>query len=308
MTTKNLAGQVAVVTGAARGLGAALARELAARGARVALVGLEPERLARVAASLPGSGRQRHGHWHADVTDPAAMAQVAEEVTARYRAVDIVVANAGVGLGGALDESDEETWRRVIEVNLMGSATTCRAFLPALRDSKGYFLQIASLAAIVSAPLMTAYCASKSGAEAFAHSLRAELAPTGVRVGVAYLSWTDTDLLRAADADTYAGTTAGELRRRIPGPAGRTYPLAPAAARIAAGIERRAAHVYAPPWLRTTQALRAALPPLITAVARRALGPRPSSPSPVRRTLLGPGGAAAEATRSGPGPAPESPR
>jgi NAD(P)-dependent dehydrogenase (short-subunit alcohol dehydrogenase family) len=289
-TTHNLAGQVAVVTGAARGLGEALARELAARGARLALVGLEPERLARVAANLPGTG---HSHWHADVTDPAAMAEVAEEVTARYRAVDIVVANAGVGLGGAFEESDEETWRRVIEVNLMGSATTARAFLPALRDSKGYFLQIASLAAIVPAPLMTAYCASKSGAEAFAHSLRAELAPTGVRVGVAYLSWTDTDLLRAADADTYAGTPAREMRRRIPGPAGRVYPLGPAAARIAAGVERRSAHVYAPPWLRTTQALRATLPPLITAVARRVLTPGPPSPGQERRTLLGPGGAAA---------------
>jgi NAD(P)-dependent dehydrogenase (short-subunit alcohol dehydrogenase family) len=295
----NLAGQVAVVTGAARGLGEALARQLAARGARLALVGLEPERLARVAASLPGppGSSPQHSHWHADVTDADAMAEVAEEVTGRYRAVDIVVANAGVGLGGAFEESDEATWRRVIEVNLIGSATTCRAFLPALKDSRGYFLQIASLAAIAPAPMMTAYCASKSGVEAFAHSLRAELAPTGVRVGVAYLSWTDTDLLRAADADTYAGTSARELRRRIPGPAGRTYPLGPAAARIAAGVERRAAHVYAQPWLRTTQALRAALPPLITAVARRTLAVRPPT-TPVRRTLLGPGGAAAERARS----------
>jgi NAD(P)-dependent dehydrogenase (short-subunit alcohol dehydrogenase family) len=284
--TRNLAGQVAVVTGAARGLGAALARELSARGARIALVGLEPERLAHVAASLPGPPGS--SHWHADVTDAPAMAGVAEEVTARYRAVDIVVANAGVGLGGTFEEADEETWRRVIEVNLIGSATTCRAFLPALRYSRGYFLQIASLAAMAAAPMMTAYCASKSGAEAFAHSLRAELAPAGVRVGVAYLSWTDTDIVRAADEDE----TAREVRRRLPGPIGRTYPLAPAAARLATGIERRAAHIYAPPWLRTTQALRGALPPLITAVARRALHPGP--PAPIRRTLLGPGGAAAE--------------
>ncbi|MGP3966554.1 SDR family oxidoreductase [Streptomyces sp. 6N223] len=281
---RDLTGRVAVVTGAARGLGAALARELSRRGARIALVGLEPDHLARVGAALPGES----AHWTADVTDAPAMAATAVEVTARFGAVDIVVANAGVGLGGTFADTDEALWRRVIEVNLIGSAITCRAFLPALTESRGYFLQIASLAAIASAPLMSAYCASKSGVEAFAHSLRAELAVDGVRVGVAYLSWTDTDLVRGADTDP----ASRALRRRLPWPAGRTYPVEPVAARIAAGIERRAAHVYAQPWLRAAQAARGALPPVITALARRHLrrGPEPRPTT----GLFGPGGAAAQ--------------
>jgi NAD(P)-dependent dehydrogenase (short-subunit alcohol dehydrogenase family) len=197
MSRVSLEGQVAVVTGAARGVGELLARKLSARGARLALVGLEPDALGQLAERLHGES----AHWHADVTDHAAMTRVAAAVRERFGKVDIVVANAGVATGGPLAGSDPESWRRVIEVNLIGSAVTGRVFLPALTESRGYLLQIASLAAITPAPMMTAYCASKSGVEAYAHSLRAEVGHQGVRVGVAYLSWTDTDMVRGADQD-----------------------------------------------------------------------------------------------------------
>lgn len=261
MARSVLEGRVAVVTGAARGVGAALSHTLAARGARVALVGLEPDELKAVSAGLPGES----AHWHADVTDPAAMAEVAEEVRARFGGVDILVANAGVATGGAFAQSDPDTWRRVIEVNLIGSAVTCRAFLPALTDRKGYFLQIASLAAITPNPTMSAYCASKSGVEAFAHCLRPEVAPLGVRVGVAYLSWTDTDMVRGGDADP----VLADLRRRMPWPFNRTYPLAPAVRRLARGIERRSAHVYGQRWLSATVPIRGLLPAVINAQGTR---------------------------------------
>jgi NAD(P)-dependent dehydrogenase (short-subunit alcohol dehydrogenase family) len=171
MSRVGLEGQVAVVTGAARGVGELLARKLSARGATVALVGLEPDGLKQVVGRLHGDG----DHWYADVTDHEAMARVAQEVRERFGKVDIVVANAGVATGGPFVDSDPVAWRRVIEVNLIGSAVTARAFLPALTESRGYLLQIASLAAITPAPMMTAYCASKSGVEAYAHSLRAEV-------------------------------------------------------------------------------------------------------------------------------------
>jgi NAD(P)-dependent dehydrogenase (short-subunit alcohol dehydrogenase family) len=261
---KPLAGQVAVVTGAARGVGELLARKLSARGVRLALVGLEPEELKRVSASLPGES----GCWHADVTDVAAMNEVAGQVRGRFGAVDIVVANAGVATGGPFAESDPETWRRVIEVNLIGSTVTCRAFLPALLDSRGYFLQVASLAAITPAPLMSAYCASKSGVEAFAHCLRAEVGYRGVRVGVGYLSWTDTDMVRGADEDE----VMRDMRKQLPWPANRTYPLEPAIDRFVAGIERRSAHVYGQWWLRGMQPVRGQLPAMLGGpVAQRQL-------------------------------------
>ncbi|MFI1470671.1 SDR family oxidoreductase [Streptomyces wuyuanensis] len=290
MTRVSLEGQVAVVTGAARGVGELLARKLSARGARIALVGLEPDELKAVAGRL----HTECEHWHADVTDHEAMSRVAREVKERFGKVDIVVANAGVASGGPFADSDPQAWRRVIEVNLIGSAVTCRAFLPVLVESRGYFLQIASLAAITPAPMMTAYCASKSGAEAFAHSLRAEVGHKGVKVGVGYLSWTDTDMVRGADQDD----VMRELRQRLPWPSNRTYPLGPAVDRIVAGIERRSAHVYAQWWLRGMQSVRGYLPGVIGLVGQREMRRFEPRLTGVRRGLVGAGGAADERERT----------
>ncbi|MGC5563995.1 SDR family oxidoreductase [Streptomyces sp. FR-108] len=290
MSRVGLQGQVAVVTGAARGVGELLARKLSARGATVALVGLEPEELKGVSERLHGES----GYWHADVTDHEAMAEVAREVKARFGKVDIVVANAGVANGGPFVDSDPVAWRRVIEVNLIGSAVTARAFLPVLMESRGYLLQIASLAAITPAPMMSAYCASKSGVEAYAHSLRAEVGYKGVRVGVGYLSWTDTDMVRGADQDD----VMRELRQRLPWPANKTYPLGPAVDRIVAGIERRSSHVYGQWWLRGMQGIRGYLPALIGTVGQREMrrfAPRLGS---VGTGLVGAGGEADETGRA----------
>ncbi|WP_329038194.1 SDR family oxidoreductase [Streptomyces sp. NBC_00178] len=286
---RSLEGQVVVVTGAARGVGELLARKLSARGATLALVGLEPDELKKVSERL----HSESGHWFADVTDHVAMSRVAAEVGERFGKVDIVVANAGVATGGPLVDSDPEAWRRVVEVNLIGGAVTARAFLPLLMESRGYFLQIASLAAITPAPMMSAYCASKSGAEAFAHCLRGEVGHRGVRVGVGYLSWTDTDMVRGADEDD----VMRELRQRLPWPTNRTYPLGPAVDRIVAGIERRSAHVYAQWWLRGMQSVRGYLPTLIGTVGQREMkrfGPRLDG---VGKGLVGAGGEADQQAR-----------
>lgn len=295
-----LEGRVAVVTGAARGVGELLARKLSARGVRVALVGLEPEELKQVSQRLHGEwgspllNEELGGaYWHADVTDHEAMVEVAEQVGERFGRVDIVVANAGVAIGGPFATSDPDAWRRVIEVNLIGSAVTARAFLPLLRESRGYLLQIASLAAVTPSPLMTAYCASKSGVEAFAHSLRAEVGAYGVTVGVGYLSWTDTDMVRGADqADVMR-----QMRERLPWPSNKTYPLGPSVERLVAGIERRATHVYGQGWLRLMQPVRGLLPALIGTVGQREIRRFGDRLDDVPRGLVGPGGAADEAAR-----------
>lgn len=291
MSRRSLEGQVAVVTGAARGVGELLARKLAARGARLALIGLEADELKQVSEGL----RTESAHWHVDVTDDRAMARAAEEVKEHFGKVDVVVANAGVATGGPLIDSDPESWRRVIEVNLVGGAVTARAFLPVLVESRGYFLQIASLAAITPAPLMSAYCASKSGAEAFAHCLRAEAGYRGVKVGVGYLSWIDTDMVRGTDEDELMR----DLRKRLPWPTNRTYPLGPAVDRLVAGIERRSAHVYGQWWLRGMQGVRGFLPSLIGTVGQREVrrfAPRLEAAG-VRKGLVGAGGAADESAR-----------
>ncbi|MFJ9597889.1 SDR family oxidoreductase [Streptomyces virginiae] len=279
-----LQGRVAVVTGAARGIGAGTACALSRRGARVALLGLEGERLSRLATDLPGPAAA----FPVDVTDPDALSATAEAVRATLGTASVVVANAGVAIGGPLLECDPEDWRRVIEVNLVGSALTARAFLPDLLHHHGYYLQVASLTALAPTPLLTAYCASKSGVEAFAHSLRAEVAHLGVDVGIAYLNWADTSLIHHADQTAVFQM----LRGSMPWPASVTHDTAYAEAMVR-GVERRSAHVYAPPWLRGAQAARPFMPTLVTHYFRWAFKGRGDIPLPPTG-LLGPGGAAAD--------------
>lgn len=273
-----IGGKVVVITGAARGLGEATALALAARGARVALVGLEPDRLAEVA----GRCGPNAAWWECDVTDAAALRRAAQGVRERFRRVDVLVCNAGIAVGCPLLLADPEAFDRVIEVNLLGSIRTVRAFLPDLVSANGYYLQIASLAAMAPTPMLAGYDASKSGVEAFALALRTEVAHHGVDVGVAYLSFTDTDMTRGAaarvggrggpdgrgggqDAPGTAGT-----RAQVPGPLGRLHELAPAVDRIVAGIERRAPFVYGQAFIRWVRPVRWLLPSLAYRTARRA--------------------------------------
>ncbi|GAA2562369.1 MULTISPECIES: SDR family oxidoreductase [Streptomyces] len=287
MKDSPLRDRTVVVTGAARGVGAALARDLARRGARPALLGHERAQLEAVADDLPTASLAHE----VDVTDESALADAAELVRRRLGTPSAVVANAGVAEGGPFATSDPAQWRRVIDVNLTGSAATARAFLPDLLATKGYYLQTASLASIGAAPMMSAYCASKAGVEAFAHSLRAEVAHHGVAVGIAYLNWIDTDMIR--DADRYP--VLRELRGHMPPPARRVYPAELAAARLGSAVEHRSTALYLPRWLRLAQAVRAALPPVVLRVARRELA-RLEAEDPMRHT--GPLGAGGEADRA----------
>ncbi|HZV73002.1 MAG TPA: SDR family oxidoreductase [Conexibacter sp.] len=256
-----LGGQVVFVTGAARGIGAAAARQLAARGAKLALVGLEPDELAKVAADCGPDA----AWFEADVTDVAAIEAAVQGAVERFGGIDVVIANAGIATGGSVRTIDPAAWERVVEVNLLGSWRTVRAALPHVIERRGYVLQVASVAAIAHAPFMSAYCASKAGVEAFADCLRTEVAPLGVDVGVAYFSWIDTDMVRGADE---RGGMAG-MREKISGPVGRTYPLSDVADAVTNGVARRARHVMVPGWIRAMLLLRGPLASLLDRQGRR---------------------------------------
>lgn len=283
-SSRPISGQVVFVTGAARGIGAAAAQQLAARGAKVALVGLEPDELARVAAACGPDA----AWFEADVTDAAALEAAVEGTVERFGGIDVAIVNAGIATGGSVRTIDPAAWERVVEVNLLGSWRTVRAVLPQVIERRGYVLQVSSVAAIAHAPFMSAYCASKAGVEALADSLRVEVAHLGVDVGVAYFSWIDTDMVRGADARPGIGT----MRRGISGPFGKTYPLADVAEAVAQGIERRARHVTVPGWVRALLALRGVIAPLTEREARKQV---PAVEREMREAIEREGAAAATA-------------
>ena len=248
-------GKTVFITGAARGLGAETARRVAARGANVALVGLEPEELARVAAQCGSNA----AWFECDVTDTDALARAVDGAVERFGGIDVVMANAGIAPGGMVRSTDPAAFERTIEINLLGVWRTVRSTLPHVIDRQGYVLVIASLAAAIHGPGMAAYSASKAGAEAFANSLRTEVKHLGVDVGVGYFHFIDTDMVRGGDEHP----ALGHFRSEAGWPVSRTYPLSKAGQAIADGIENRKRWVVVPSWARALLVLRTAIAPLL---------------------------------------------
>jgi NAD(P)-dependent dehydrogenase (short-subunit alcohol dehydrogenase family) len=244
----SLTDKVVFVTGAARGIGAECAKRTAQKGAKVALVGLEPEELERTAA---GCGPD--AIWfEADVTDRESLQQAVDGTVERFGGIDVCISNAGIAGGGAVRLVPAEAIERIVEVNLLGSMRTLTACLPHVVERRGYMLQIASLAAIVHSPGMSGYSTSKAGVEAFANCLRSELKHHGVGVGVGYFSWIDTDIVRGADDRR----SYREMRARLRGPLATTHPVSAVGDAVLEGIANKARTVVVPRWARALLPLR----------------------------------------------------
>ena len=242
-------GKVVLITGPARGIGAETARQLAARGARLSLVGLEPELLAALADEL-GEG---HVWFECDVTDQSALERAAAGTVEALGGIDVVIANAGVASNGTVAVGPIEALVRIIDVNLTGVVRTVSATLSHVTERRGYYLLVSSAAALAPFPGISTYAAAKSGVEQFGNVLRLELAHKGVGVGVAHPSWIDTDMVRDAQNDL-AGFR--ELMGKLPGPFGRVTPLRDCAAAFVEAVERRRRKVYIPRTLAVAAAVR----------------------------------------------------
>jgi NAD(P)-dependent dehydrogenase (short-subunit alcohol dehydrogenase family) len=178
-------GQRAVVTGAASGIGFALAEALCLRGLTVVLADVEATALETARASLAARGFTVHAET-CDVADAAAVDGLAQAVLARFRQVDLVVNNAGVGGRlGPLWDSQPGDWAWTFGVNVFGIANGVRSFLPSmLRQGAGHVVNVASLAGLTAPPFLGPYVASKHAVVGLSESLAAELAMVGSRVRV----------------------------------------------------------------------------------------------------------------------------
>jgi NAD(P)-dependent dehydrogenase (short-subunit alcohol dehydrogenase family) len=244
------------ITGAARGIGAATGERLHAKGANVALVGLEPERLGALAERL---GPDRATWFEADVTDYDALERAVEGTVERFGGIDVAIANAGIAFVGSLATAPIEQVERTLEVNLLGVWRTDRAVIEQITKRRGYLLNIASLSAVTHTAMMGPYTTAKAGVEALSDALRMETAPSGARVGCAYFGFIDTDLVRAA----YTQPAVELMNRQLPGFLRNPAPLANAVDAIERAIERRAGRVWSPRWVGAAIALRGVLQPLL---------------------------------------------
>lgn len=176
-----LAGQIAVVTGASRGIGRAIAASLAGAGARVA-----------------GCARHASGDVLAcDVASPEQVARFAERVTADYGVPSVLVNNAGIAARGRLEDTSVETWDGVVNANLRGTFLVTRAFLPAMRArGSGRIIQIASISGRQGTAGLTAYCAAKHGVVGLTRALAEELRADGIAVNAVCPGSVDTEMLR----------------------------------------------------------------------------------------------------------------
>ncbi len=255
MPAYDLDGRVALVTGAARGIGFETARQMQVRGASVAVVDLDA---AEVEAAARRIGRRTIA-IAADVSDreqiEAAVARTVEE----FGGLDVAVANAGIApeVGSTLAIGTAE-WERVIEVNLLGVWRTIRAAMPQVVERRGHLVLVASVYAFVNGVMNSSYATAKAGVESLGRSLRAELAPYGAGVSVAYFGFIDTRMVREGFAHPLAMRLEESLMPAIG--RGRLHP-ADAGGAIVEGIEERRPRIVAPSWWRVIQSLRGVLNP-----------------------------------------------
>jgi len=261
MARYDLNGKVALVTGAARGIGFETARQLHLRGASVAVLDLDAD-AAREAAERIGP---RALGLSVDVSDEGAMLAATAAVVEKLGGLDIAVANAGIApptVTTARTMPGEE-WKRVLDINLVGAWHTARAALPQISERGGQIVFIGSIYSFSNGLLASPYAVSKAGVEALGRALRTELAPLGASASVVYFGWVDTELVRESLDRRDEGRGARVLGEILPGFLLRRISAETAGATIVRALEERAPRAFAPREWRYISALRGLLNPLL---------------------------------------------
>jgi len=238
LTLLKLKDRTAVVTGAAGGIGRAIATALARRGCHLALADIDEANLERTAAELAALGVRVSRH-RLDVADAGAVAAFPGVVTAEHRGVDVLVNNAGVAVGGTFEQIAPADFEWLFNINFWGVVRMTRAFLPLLRRSdEARLVNLSSLFGLIAPPGQTAYVASKFAVRGFSESLRHELARTRIGVTVVHPGGVATSIARNARAPQGA-PVAEVLKIKKTFEAFLTMPPEVAGETIVRGVERR---------------------------------------------------------------------
>lgn len=253
----HLDGKTVLITGAGSGIGRAIALEASKRGAYVVATDLRPESAAETAGQLATPG-ESHG---LDVSDASDFARLADDVYERRGHIDVLVNNAGIGVGGDFRDHTEQDWQRIIDVNLWGVLNGLRAVYPRMAEKgSGQIANIASMAGLLPVPGMSAYATTKHAVKGLTLSLRAEAQVLGVGVSVVC-----PGVIRTPILDSPMRSVAEEKRKKmmkILMPMKKTEPEV-AGRDICDGIERNLPIIFTPKWSRRYHRLWRFVPSLV---------------------------------------------
>jgi NAD(P)-dependent dehydrogenase (short-subunit alcohol dehydrogenase family) len=275
-------GQVAIVTGAASGIGRALAGALARRGCTVVLADVDEAGVKDAAGALEAAEPRRASGVALDVTDAQAVAALVEATAAEHGHLDFLFNNAGIAVAGPVRELTLAHWNRTIDVNLRGVVHGVVAAYPIMiRQGRGHIVNTASLAGLVPSPMLAAYGMTKHGVVGLSESLRMEAADLGVRVSVVCPGVIDTPLLdKGNPPDLPRLSHEPNARRLLTSMIGRAYPAAALAEDVLDGVARNRPVIVAPRHARIPWRVYRLSPRLIIE----------SGPRFMRRALRGSGG------------------
>jgi short-subunit dehydrogenase len=229
---------VCVITGAASGIGRALAIHLAQSGCHLALVDVQEDRLRELAAQLRTPQRQVSFHI-TDVGNHDQMHSLPDTVLQQHGRIDILVNNAGVSLAGLFEDYSSADLEWIVNTNLWGTIYGCRYFLPVMRrQGTGYIVNIASDFGLIGLPSKTAYCTTKFAIRGLSEALRAELHGSGISLSCVYPGAVDTALIRSSrGSDIHKRDLEAEFVAQ------RGIPLDHVAQRIIKGVKRKQARI-----------------------------------------------------------------